>query len=308
VIAQRGLGDKSYTELANSGFTPAVEKTGVQGKAIESNDVVAQAQPIRSAPPPPSADPFGSNHSRRMSGTIAAIGPGPKGIAVAAKARALAEAGLDAPRVVLIDRNGVAESWSGRRGYTNGRLPLETPPENDEAWDSIVAVRLNIVLPRGLAERLADAADRRDMPSSDLAVELVRRGLAEPRADGAPQALTPSGARMAEARADRRPGRQRLLGRPDPQDRDRRATHPSQRPRQRALRAALHGPAIVAQRDCSEAPAAYAGAAPNSRGSFVMIRHAQALAGDHAGRVVDGPRVSSPPAPTRRGRRASSGP
>jgi basic membrane protein A and related proteins len=46
VIAQGGLGDKSYNDLANSGFTSAVEKTGVQGKAIESNDVVAQAQPI----------------------------------------------------------------------------------------------------------------------------------------------------------------------------------------------------------------------------------------------------------------------
>ncbi len=66
-----------------------------------------------------------------MPATIAAIGAGPKGISLAAKARALAEAGLDAPRVVLIDRHGVAESWSGRRGYTNGMLPLGTPPEKD---------------------------------------------------------------------------------------------------------------------------------------------------------------------------------
>jgi mycobactin lysine-N-oxygenase len=66
-----------------------------------------------------------------MPATIAAIGAGPKGISLAAKARALAEAGLDAPRVVLIDRHGVAESWSGRQGYTNGLLPLGTPPEKD---------------------------------------------------------------------------------------------------------------------------------------------------------------------------------
>jgi basic membrane lipoprotein Med (substrate-binding protein (PBP1-ABC) superfamily) len=45
VIAQGGLGDKSYNDSANSGFTSAVEKTGVQGKAIESNDVAAHARP-----------------------------------------------------------------------------------------------------------------------------------------------------------------------------------------------------------------------------------------------------------------------
>lgn len=46
MIAQGGLGDKSYNDLANSGFKSAVAKTGVDGRAIESNDVVAQAEPI----------------------------------------------------------------------------------------------------------------------------------------------------------------------------------------------------------------------------------------------------------------------
>lgn len=46
VIAQGGLGDKSYNDLANSGFEQAVKATGVSGRAIESNDVVAQAEPI----------------------------------------------------------------------------------------------------------------------------------------------------------------------------------------------------------------------------------------------------------------------
>jgi mycobactin lysine-N-oxygenase len=63
--------------------------------------------------------------------TLAVIGAGPKGIAIAAKARALAAAGLDAPRVVLIDRSAVAGNWSGRQGYTSGLLPLGTPPEKD---------------------------------------------------------------------------------------------------------------------------------------------------------------------------------
>ena len=63
--------------------------------------------------------------------TLAVIGAGPKGIAIAAKARALGEAGLDAPKVVLVDRGAVAGNWSGRQGYTNGLLPLGTPPEKD---------------------------------------------------------------------------------------------------------------------------------------------------------------------------------
>jgi mycobactin lysine-N-oxygenase len=59
------------------------------------------------------------------------MGAGPKGIAIAAKARALATAGLGSPRVVLVDRGAVAGNWSGRQGYTNGLLPLGTPPEKD---------------------------------------------------------------------------------------------------------------------------------------------------------------------------------
>jgi mycobactin lysine-N-oxygenase len=62
---------------------------------------------------------------------LAVIGAGPKGIAIAAKARALAAVGLEAPRVVLVDRSAVAGNWSGRQGYTSGLLPLGTPPEKD---------------------------------------------------------------------------------------------------------------------------------------------------------------------------------
>ncbi len=63
--------------------------------------------------------------------TLAVVGAGPKGIAIAAKARALAAAGLAPPRIVLIDRGPVAGNWTGRQGYTNGLLPLGTPPEKD---------------------------------------------------------------------------------------------------------------------------------------------------------------------------------
>jgi len=66
--------------------------------------------------------------------TLAVVGAGPKGIAVAAKARALRAAGLDAPRVILVDRGAVAGNWSGQQGYTSGRLPLGTPPEKDVGY------------------------------------------------------------------------------------------------------------------------------------------------------------------------------
>ena len=66
--------------------------------------------------------------------TLAVLGAGPKGIAIAAKARALAAAGLPAPRVVLVDRGEVAGNWSGRQGYTSGLLPLGTPPEKDVGY------------------------------------------------------------------------------------------------------------------------------------------------------------------------------
>ena len=62
------------------------------------------------------------------------VGAGPKGIAIAAKARALAASGLPAPRVVLVDRGEVAGNWTGRQGYTSGVLPLGTPPEKDVGY------------------------------------------------------------------------------------------------------------------------------------------------------------------------------
>ena len=74
--------------------------------------------------------------------TLAVVGAGPKGIAIAAKARALTAAGLDAPRVVLVDRGDIAGNWTGRQGFTSGRLALGTPPEKDvgfpyaDSWGS----------------------------------------------------------------------------------------------------------------------------------------------------------------------------
>jgi len=75
--------------------------------------------------------------------TLAVVGAGPKGIAIAAKARALEAAGLDVPDVVLVDRGPVAGNWTGEQGYTSGQLPLSTPPEKDigfpyaESWAAV---------------------------------------------------------------------------------------------------------------------------------------------------------------------------
>jgi mycobactin lysine-N-oxygenase len=62
---------------------------------------------------------------------LAVVGAGPKGIAIAVKARALAAAGLNVPEVVLVERAAVAGNWTGRQGYTSGLLPLGTPAEKD---------------------------------------------------------------------------------------------------------------------------------------------------------------------------------
>jgi len=79
------------------------------------------------------ASPALPGYPRKVS-TLAVVGAGPKGIAIAAKSRALAAAGLPAPRVVLIDRGEVAGNWSGRQGYPSGLLPLGTPPEKDVGY------------------------------------------------------------------------------------------------------------------------------------------------------------------------------
>ncbi len=63
--------------------------------------------------------------------TLAVLGAGPKGIAIAAKRAALARTGWDVPDLLLIDRAGVAANWSGAAGYTDGRQRLSTAPEKD---------------------------------------------------------------------------------------------------------------------------------------------------------------------------------
>jgi mycobactin lysine-N-oxygenase len=63
--------------------------------------------------------------------TLAVVGAGPKGLAIAAKRAALARSGGEVPDLVLVDREGVAANWSGAAGYTDGRQRLSTAPEKD---------------------------------------------------------------------------------------------------------------------------------------------------------------------------------
>lgn len=63
--------------------------------------------------------------------TLLVLGAGPKAIAIAAKRAMLAKMGYNVPRVVIVDRQGVAAHWTGAFGFTDGRQVLGTRPEKD---------------------------------------------------------------------------------------------------------------------------------------------------------------------------------
>ncbi len=123
--------------------------------------------------------------------TLAVVGAGPKGIAIAAKARALAAAGLSAPRVVLVDRGAVAGNWSGRQGYTSGLLPLGTPAEKDigfpyaDSWGAaspaVTAAMADFSWQRHLISRgaYADWVDRGRLRPTHRQWSSYLRGVAE---------------------------------------------------------------------------------------------------------------------------------
>jgi mycobactin lysine-N-oxygenase len=66
-----------------------------------------------------------------MSRTLAVIGAGAKGVAVAAKAAELRDMGVDVPDVVAIERTAVAANWQASGGWTDGQHRLGTSPEKD---------------------------------------------------------------------------------------------------------------------------------------------------------------------------------
>jgi mycobactin lysine-N-oxygenase len=109
--------------------------------------------------------------------TLAVVGSGPKGIAIAAKARALAAAGLDAPRVVLVDPGPPAGNWTGQQGYTSGLLPLGTPAEKDvgfpyaESWGAASA---------GVSAAMAEYSWPQHLIRRDMYADWVDRGRLRP--------------------------------------------------------------------------------------------------------------------------------
>jgi mycobactin lysine-N-oxygenase len=66
-----------------------------------------------------------------MSRTLAVIGAGAKGVAVAAKAAELRAMGVEVPDVVAIERTAVAANWQASGGWTDGQHRLGTSPEKD---------------------------------------------------------------------------------------------------------------------------------------------------------------------------------
>lgn len=66
-----------------------------------------------------------------MTGTLAVVGAGVKAVAVAAKAAALRDMGIETVDVVAVERAGVAANWRAGGGWTDGRQRLGTSPEKD---------------------------------------------------------------------------------------------------------------------------------------------------------------------------------
>ena len=66
-----------------------------------------------------------------MTGTLAIVGAGAKAVAVAAKAAALRQMGVEVSDVIAVERTGVAANWLAGGGWTDGRQRLGTSPEKD---------------------------------------------------------------------------------------------------------------------------------------------------------------------------------
>lgn len=62
---------------------------------------------------------------------LAIIGAGPKGMALAAKAKVLSLLGFHVPEIIIFEKDSVGHNWTAQSGYTNGDLLLGTSPEKD---------------------------------------------------------------------------------------------------------------------------------------------------------------------------------
>ncbi|HZU47867.1 MAG TPA: NADPH-dependent L-lysine N(6)-monooxygenase MbtG [Mycobacterium sp.] len=63
--------------------------------------------------------------------TLAVLGAGAKAVAVAAKATALRDMGIQPPDVIAVERTEIAANWQASGGWTDGAQRLGTSPEKD---------------------------------------------------------------------------------------------------------------------------------------------------------------------------------
>lgn len=107
--------------------------------AIDTATLVAAVDPVTTGPiPRPSTDDdphtrvsARSAVPRAGAPTLVVVGAGPKGIAVAVKAAVLRDAGLPAPRVIIVERCVIGANWTAAGGWTDGSQRLGTSPEKD---------------------------------------------------------------------------------------------------------------------------------------------------------------------------------
>jgi len=62
---------------------------------------------------------------------LVVIGAGPKAMAIATKNAVLSELGFSVPEIHIVEKAEVGAHWTGKNGYTNGRLLLTSAPEKD---------------------------------------------------------------------------------------------------------------------------------------------------------------------------------
>ncbi len=77
---------------------------------------------------------------KSSSGHLTVVGAGPKAVAIAAKHKVLGDLGLDVPVLQIVEPNEIGAHWTGKYGYTDGSLPLGTPPEKDVGFPYASAV------------------------------------------------------------------------------------------------------------------------------------------------------------------------
>lgn len=80
--------------------------------------------------------------------TLLVLGAGPKALAIAAKRQALAKLGYTVPKLIIIDKQGVAANWTGKHGFTHGKQSLGTSPEKDVGFPYNHTIHLH---PRSIA-------------------------------------------------------------------------------------------------------------------------------------------------------------